>query len=277
MRKNTTPKDPHRQQANKYDKIWRENLRSALPGLIEKVLKLNITHRIDLPDKIQITRQKEMDLLQQVTDREGHTYILHIEIQTQNEADMVYRMAEYRIMTQQVYQLPVLQYVIYLGQGKATMPSRLSAPGLYFEYTLLSLSEVPYQLFLSSDKPEEKLLAVLADFGGENPETVIGEVLQGVRTSSGGDFSENRYWQQLRILIQLRNLGDSFNKAMETVTKFFKEEKDPFYQKGKLEGKSEVVRNLLGTGRFTVSEIANFAGVSEAFVKEVAATLRKGE
>ncbi len=56
---------------------------------------------------------------------------------------------------------------------------------------------------------------------------------------------------------------------METVAKFFKEEKDPFFIKGKSEGKAEIVRNLLQSGRFTITEIADFANVEKAFVEKI--------
>lgn len=40
-------------------------------------------------------------------------------------------------------------------------------------------------------------------------------------------------------------------------------------EKGIEQGKQEVVENLLSTGKFTITEIANFASVSEDFVKKV--------
>ena len=40
-------------------------------------------------------------------------------------------------------------------------------------------------------------------------------------------------------------------------------------EEGREKVKSEVVRNLLLAGRFTIPEIANFANVSEAFVRKV--------
>lgn len=43
-------------QGNKYDKIFRENMNAALPGIIRHVLGLHIVHSIDLPDKIQQTK-----------------------------------------------------------------------------------------------------------------------------------------------------------------------------------------------------------------------------
>jgi hypothetical protein len=39
--------------------------------------------------------------------------------------------------------------------------------------------------------------------------------------------------------------------------------------------KVEVVRNLLAAARFTIAEIANFAGVTEAFVKKVKSANKK--
>lgn len=96
---------PHR-----YDRIWRENLRSALPGLIEKVLHIKVTASEVLADKLQIASQKETDGLWKVTDTEGNVFILHIEVQVSgNEPEMANRMATYRIMTRQIYRLPVKQ------------------------------------------------------------------------------------------------------------------------------------------------------------------------
>ncbi|TDE13637.1 hypothetical protein [Dyadobacter psychrotolerans] len=44
-------------------------------------------------------------------------------------------------------------------------------------------------------------------------------------------------------------------------------------EKGIQEGKTEVVKNMLITGRFTDQEIANFASVPEVFVTEIRKTL----
>ena len=41
---------------------------------------------------------------------------------------------------------------------------------------------------------------------------------------------------------------------------------------GEKKGKTEVIKNMLTTGRFTDKEIANFASVSEAFVAEIRKT-----
>ena len=270
-RKNNNSK----QQANQYDKIWRENMQAALPGIIKKVLNIQVVNSKNLPEKILLTKQREVDILQEITDKNGHNFILHIEIQVKNEADMVYRMAEYRIMLERLYRFPVKQYVIYLGKGKSAMATSIHSEGLHYEYNLLVFKDISYKIFLSSDQPEEQLLAVLANFEGENPETVITTILQKVRHTSKGDFSENRYLQQLRILIQLRNLSKQFNHVMQTVSKFFKEEKDPLFKKGKEIKSHEVVESLISELRLEDEQVARIAKVSVDFVRKVRASLNK--
>lgn len=274
-----------RLQNSPYDKIWRENMEAALPGIIKKVLGIDIVHSENLQHKIQVTKQKEVDFLKKVTDQKGNTFILHIEAQTVAEQFMAYRMLEYRFMITQIYRLPVRQYVLFLGETASGMPAGIDLPDLKYRYNLIVLNKIPYQLFLSSPYPQEKILAVLGDFGEENAQKVLEQVISETRKVSGTDFAENQYLQQLRVIIQLRNLAKEFNNAMESVAKFFRKEKDPFFIEGELkgkmegkiegkvegktEGKVEVVRNLLQSGRFTIAEIAHFANVDEAFVEKV--------
>lgn len=266
-------------------------MQAALPGIIEKVLKINISESRDLPDKILITKQREVDALREVIDSSGNKFILHIEIQVKNEPDMIYRMAEYRIMLERLYRLPVKQYVIYIGEGKSNMISFLHSEGLHYEYNLVSFSQISYKLFLSSDRPEERLLAVLANFDGDDPETVITTVLTKVRQVTESDFSENQYLRQLRILIQLRNLTKQFDNAMEKVSEFFKEERDPFFQKGVIRGieqgiekgiergidlkSHEIVQNLITKLGLSDEQAAGVAGVSIQFVMDVRAEITK--
>ncbi|MGC4232699.1 MAG: hypothetical protein QM594_06945 [Niabella sp.] len=53
---------------------------------------------------------------------------------------------------------------------------------------------------------------------------------------------------------------------------------DIYIEKGREEGiekgKEQVVKNLLAAGKFSIAEIAGFAGVSEAFVKKIQTTLK---
>lgn len=49
---------------------------------------------------------------------------------------------------------------------------------------------------------------------------------------------------------------------------------DFYIEKGIEKGKEQVVKNLLASGKFSIAEIAGFAGVTEAFVKKIQTTLK---
>lgn len=156
-------------QVNQYDKILRENLEAALPGLIKNLLDIHAVYSEELPDDIQHTKERKPDVLKKVTDKSGDTFVLHIEFQVKDEPEMVFRMAEYYIMLWRRYKLHVQQYVIYVGDGIPKMTDALFSKRMHFTYALISLSAIDYNLLLASDTPEEKMLAILADLGKGDP------------------------------------------------------------------------------------------------------------
>jgi hypothetical protein len=125
------------------------------------------------------------------------------------------------------------------------------------------------------------MLAILGDFGKKDPEKAVREIMEQVIATSDGDLIQKKYLNQLRILAQIRNLAPVNKMIMESLSKYFREDRDMFYirgeQKGELrgleKGKTEVVKNLLFANKFTVSEIATYASVTEDFVEKVKKTL----
>ena len=270
-------------QANQYDKIFRENMEVVLPGIIKYLLKLDIIESEELPDDLQHTKERRPDLLKKVKDASDKVYVLHVEYQTKNESDMVFRMAEYNIMLQRRYRLPVKQYVVFIGSAKPKMVTAIVTEDFQFRYNLVAFSSVDYKIFLKSDKPEEKILAVLANFVNDSPLEAIVTILKEIKSISGGDLSESRYFNQLRVLVQLRKLENQLDIAMETITKFFKEERDPLFRRGEARGKVEgeakkshdVVENLITELKLSNEQIARIAEVSIDFVQKVRADLAK--
>ena len=265
-------------QVNQYDKILRENIEAALPGLIRNLLNIHAVNTEELPDDIQHTKERKPDVLKKVTDKKGEAFVLHIEFQVKDEPKMVYRMAEYYIMLLRGYELPVRQYVIYIGAGNPIMTEHILSEQMNFKYRLIALSAVDYQLLLRSDNPEEKILAILADFGGGDPERIIENIVNQVIATSKGDFSKRKHIQQLRILAQLRNLEPESLRIMDSIANYITKEKDILYRLGEREGiakeKEAFVKNLLLNTNFTIGKIASLSNVTEAFVKKVKKTLK---
>ena len=255
--KKTGEKKPNEsQQGNKYDKVLKEHLEITLPTVIKDILGLNLSVSEEIPDDIQHTKERKPDALKKVTDTDGNKYVLHVEFQVPNEKEMVYRMAEYNIMLMRKYEIPIKQYVIFLKKNKPTMATSIDAENLKYNYNLIRISEIDYKLFLRSENPEIKMLGILGDFGQDDKDKAIQAIIDQVQEKSKSDFAKKRYFQQLRIFVQLRtSIEQQFEQAMQSVSTFFKEEKDFLYKKGEqkaqakaLEEKKEIARELKNKG-----------------------------
>jgi hypothetical protein len=271
--------DNIRAQAGQYDKIIKENLENTLPVIIRDVLGLDIAESEELPDDIQHTKERKPDALKKVTDTAGNIYVLHLEFQVEDEQDMVFRMAEYCVMLMLKYKLPVLQYVIFLRDTTPTMPAYIDRPKFKYSFTLLRIADIDYKLFLKSDNPEVKMLGILANFDKEDNLGAVKSIVYGVQSFAEGDFATKRYFNQMRILVQLRsNIKHEFEKIMQSVTTFFKEEEDFLYKRGEIKGEEKknraFVENLIVKLGLSDEQAADVAAVPVAYVAKVRAELK---
>lgn len=224
----------------------------------------------ELPDDVQHTKERKPDVLKKVTDNQGKTFVLQIEFQVANEPEMVYRMAEYYVMLARKYKLPVRQYVIFLGKSKLKMANELQSINLSFRYNLIEIKAISYKIFLKSNKPEEIVLAILANFDKETPENALKSIINRLEETTEGDLALKRYFKQLRILAQLRKLEQKLKDIiMDSIAKYIDEEKDVAYLIGFDKGKETFVTYLLKEANKTIYQIADIAGVSIEFVKNV--------
>ncbi|MDR0794297.1 MAG: hypothetical protein LBE82_13395 [Chitinophagaceae bacterium] len=278
-------------ESKQFDKILQECIEEALPGIIEKVLNIIVAKSEELPDKIQHTIEREPDVLKKITDDKGEEFILQIEFQTTDEYEMAYRMAEYLIMLLRKYRLPVKQYVIYIGEEKSKMPNRLQTEMLDFRYHLISISSVDYRIFLRSKNPDEKIFALLGDFGKEKAVTAVAKIVKEIIESTQGDLEKARRKNQIRMLINLRKFVSQVNitDMLKDIT--FKKENDIFYIEGQQEGYKTgqqegyktgqqagqyvAVKNLIIKMGLSDQQAADIGGVSVEFVKKVRREMKR--
>ncbi|HVU55626.1 MAG TPA: hypothetical protein VHD83_11250, partial [Puia sp.] len=268
-------------QVHQYDKIFKENIEEALPGLIKNLFGIHAIHTEELPDDIQHTRERIPDVLKRLTVPSGKKFILHIEFQTQNEPEMAFRMAEYFIMLLRKYQLPVRQYVIYVGRNRPLMTDHISTEQMSYKYHLITLSSIDYHLFLQRPRPEEKMLAILANFGNDDPASAIKGIVKQVIDASSGDFAAQRHINQLRILAQLPKFDQEILTMLDNLESVFSDEQDILYRIGEMKGErkgeakatkkaqEKFVKRLLRKTDFTIAEIAGLVEVSQYFVRKI--------
>lgn len=265
-------------QASQYDKILKENIEAVIPSLMQNILGITAVSSEELPDDVQHTKERKPDVLKKITDSQGDIYVLQIEFQVADEPKMVYRMAEYYVMLERKYELSVRQYVIYLGSARPQMPTQLNSEWMTFNFPLISFADLDYHLFLNSARPEEVVLGVLADFKGDSIQKALAQIVQRIEETTDGDLALMRYFKQLRVLAQLRNLGNNLKDiAMDSIAKFVSVEKDAAYlvglDKGELKAEERFIRNLLAKMSLTVEQIADIVGVPVEFVQGIEAKL----
>ncbi|AYQ32050.1 hypothetical protein [Runella sp. SP2] len=263
-------RQPNGQQSSQYDKIFKENLEAVISSIMQNVLEITAVSMEELPDDIQHTKERKPDTLKKITDDKGKTFILQIEFQVKDDDEMVHRMLDYKAMLIRKYRLPIYQYVIFLGKGQPKMETHLTDVGLAFEYNLLAINSVDYKIFLKSNRPEEIVLSVLANFGQETSESALKDIISRLEETTSGDLALKRYFKQLRILAQLRKLEQKLkNIVMDSIAKYIDEKRDVAFLIGQEKTEERIVRNLLSKMSLTLEQIADIAGVSVGFVKSV--------
>jgi hypothetical protein len=165
--------------ANAYDRVFKENIEPLIPLLAEKIFGLRLNRTEDIKDKIQLTIESEADFLKKVLHRQKQDdYILHIEFQVKDEANMLGRMLLYRAFLYNKYKLPVKQFVFYVGRAKPKMQLHLAEEDLVYKFSMRNIHDFSYDLFIHSSNPEEVILAILSDFKELPADVIIAKILE---------------------------------------------------------------------------------------------------
>lgn len=252
-----------------FDRIIKENIEALFLALSEKLLGIKISNPVDLPEKLQTTVEREPDFLKKVDSPDGSSFILHLEFQTNDELKMVYRMAEYKALLLRKFELPVRQFVIYLGTRKPKMRTELTEEERIEGFTLKNIHSLPVNQTLASDIPEEIILSILADYPKANAEQVIAAIIVRLRAVSTDEASLKKSVQQLLVLSRLRKLDDETKKQVRDMPIAYDVEQDSLYKEGMMKKTIQVIQEMLKDPSLTIDKIAQFTGVSVEFVEKV--------
>jgi hypothetical protein len=139
-----------------------------------------------------------------------------------------------------------------------------------FQFQLLNITQFDYLRFLSSNNPEEVLLAVLSGFGKEEPEQALSQIIQRLEETTTDQRTFQKHLRQLRVLSKLRKLDLKFDDMIQNMAKYIDAENDYLV----INAKKEIVSNLLTDSDLSAEKIAKIAGVSAEFVKDIQQKLR---
>src|SRR5580700_9003095 len=126
----------------------RLTIRELAGGPVEKWLDM------ELP-KVQNLR---MDLL-------GETAgggLVHVELQSGNDAAMPLRMAEYCLSVFRLFGKFPRQVLLYVGEAPFRMESELRGPDVWFRYRAIDIRDLDGDRLLESEQVSDNVIAILA-------------------------------------------------------------------------------------------------------------------
>jgi len=180
--------------------------------------------------------ERRADLVAKVT-QQGEAFILHIEIQNNNEQIMSLRMLRYYTDIALSYPgLPIRQAVIYIGKAALNMPAGKNDIGLDYQYNLIDMHTIDYQELLKQDSPDAIVLAILCDFKKDSDNEAVKNIVQLLHEKLQGYPKKFReYMYMLEVLSENRYLKTAI-KEVEAVITNVKVEDLPSYELGMEKG-----------------------------------------
>ncbi|MEY4904906.1 MAG: hypothetical protein RLZZ292_2721 [Bacteroidota bacterium] len=273
MKKKRQPKQP--QEANKYDKIIKENLEDVFIPLILNRYCPNRKSLERLADQFYTTEDRESDLLLKITSENDVVSLLHVEFQSKPDYEMLFRMSEYHGMIVRMYQLPVYHLLIELGSEKANLETKLPENLIFRGFEILRMDSLKYEDLIKSSVPAEIILTILSDFGGKKPQTIIRHIAKQLHSVSKSDAELKKYISQLNILARLRDLE---SLTIQTVSKMpitFDIDNDSLVKIVRERDNRITIEKMLESGKLAINEIAEFLRVPEDFILQVKNELMK--
>jgi len=126
--------------------------------------------------------------------------------------------------------LPIYQYIIYIGKNRLSMSDKIVAENINFCYNIIDMHTIDCEKFLSMDTPDALVLAILCDFKDKEPQKVISYIIARLRELTKDDeYKLGKYMLILEELSSNRNL-ESVIEEVEKMLRDMRIEELPGYR-----------------------------------------------
>ena len=274
------------------DLISKQLLQRILIGFGNRLFDLNIVEAELLSNEQARIESRRADLVARVKEADGKSYILHVEIQNDNQRDMPLRMMRYYSDIALAHAGDkIVQYLLYIGKAPMTMTDHVSDDGWQYRYRVLDMRDQDSEHFLNSDNPDALVLAILCDPKSLEPNALVAHIIKELRRLHGDKLDNLR--DSLKMLDVLSGNRGLQNVVEETINMYIDEEKLGIYQavkkrgeaigikkgeargeargikKGEARGLRKMVLRLLD--KLPPEQVADLSGMSLAEVEAIAA------
>jgi hypothetical protein len=137
-----------------FDGALKELFQQDRPNLLDR-LTGGVNVRSFLNVELPKVQERRVDLVLLLEDDS----MLHVEIQSSNEAHIGYRMIAYYALIKQTYNRPLRQAILYVGEPRMTMPDRLEEDGNRLVYGLIDIREFDAEAMMKTGDAADLALA----------------------------------------------------------------------------------------------------------------------
>lgn len=236
----------------KKDIISKEALKAITEDIAIYLLGLRID-AVEFVDKELLRIEKREADIVATCLIDGKEAILHLEIQNANDAKMAQRMLRYRLDVMNLYgELPVFQYVVYIGKERLSMLDHLQSNGLLYDFTIVDMHQIDCEHLLALDTPDALVIAILCDFKGRDEKEVCYYIVNRLNELTKGNQQQlNKYTQMLETLSENRQLKPIL-KEIEAMLSAVTLEQLPSYEIGMERG---IERGILDSAVKLISQL----------------------
>ena len=254
----------------KKDITTKETIKTITQDISKYILHLNVTDIKFIDKELQRIEKREADIVA-VCKVDGVESILHIEIQNSNDNTMPKRMLRYYTDIKHIYDnLPIHQYLIYIGRPKLSMRDNIDELNLNFRYNIIDMHKIDCEEFIRLDTPEALVLSILCDFKGRDELEMLIYITK--RLEELTEDSEHRLGKYMLILETLstnRDLTDKLKEA-EEMLRDIKYEELPSYEigmergmeRGISKGMIETATTMIREFNLSIEAVANKLNIS---------------
>ncbi len=207
-------------------------LKHIVLDVAQYLLDMKLDNAEIIETQTQRVEERRADLVVKAT-RKGKEFILHIEIQNDNQNNMAVRMLRYYTdIALSWSDYDVVQYLIYIGKKPLNMVSGIDRENHFYQYHTIDMHHVDCSVFLAQNQPEAIVLAILCDFKDKDKRQIIREILNRIAILTSNNESQYRdCLLMLEVLSKNRDLTEIL-KEEENMLSEIKLEDLPSYEIG---------------------------------------------
>jgi predicted transposase YdaD len=179
--------------------------------------------------------------------------LVHVELQSGNDAMMPLRMAEYCLGVFRLFGKFPRQVLLYVGEAPLRMASELRGPSLFFQYRTIDIRDLDGDRLLESEDVGDNVIAILTRL--RDHRLAVRKIV--AKIAGLGTAERNAALGQLLILAGLRHLGESVEQEVrkmpidadimenEVIARIYRRGVQEGRQEGRQEGERTVLRRLV--------------------------------